>query len=1769
MPSSHLKNNKAKLCRLIIDQGTVTLRLYLDSIHPPATLPGVLNSYYSLLNGLRVTNAEQMKKLYPPSGVLPSLPTTTSNDYDITLLFILLRNICGLAAPITTGSWDANPPPHDLNPEADLVRVKYYRNLLYHMEDTEVSDADFDTYWNDISSALTRLCRKPGIGVDPRGNIAYIKTAWLDEDYNIGLLNEWFESDKQVEALVLNVLDETKKVGEIASKYEVLLNENLKEAKETGEKVMLYENLGRENLNRTKIIGETLEHLKSVQVAQSKAIIIGFLFLLCLLYLYYVSPQNEPIPRGYSYLNVPLNLSNPHFVGRKWVFQKFEEILNQSSVRGVLLVCELGWGKSATMKRLIDSPMSSAVIHNNIIGYHFCRYNSKTTRRNGKQFVRDLARLISEKNKEYAEIVGNDQLIQSAISRCERQPVECFESAIVNPLQKLSDIDRNISFIVIDALDECLEIEQRHQSVILDILHRGFPKLPRWVKIIATSRNQPQSIGKMSKIGFSIWKVEVEDDRHERDLRMYANQTLHHFFTEIPQTKEKLSLDDMIDLALKSSKFNFLFLQTILEFWKKYPSEIDSQSRPEDLGKVFTEVFSKRFNEADFRLFEPFFEVLLAASSPPTFFELNKIINYRYENYNTRVIVDKLSEYLKSDHGPIEFHHQFFAEWLKNQTSNVDGIVIQKSRGHQYIADYLFHFYDERHTGVRFEEISQLCVHVLNGEKATESNLNRLALLNVSGVRDSWSRCILHDLASKRDATAIISVFVKQFDHVDILDDDDWTPAMHAVASGNHENVKLFIENGATVNHVVKRTFCFFWDFMVLRDSYEKNASMSFIAAYRGYEEIANLVIRTVVASGGNLEETDGCGWKPLYAAAVMGHYKIVELYINNEAQADLISLHHAAARNHTKIARFLLNTGVRDTCLPCKSGKISWCRHNLRRFHHCLCETALHAAVSRDNVEMASIILTYGNASVNCVHGSGWTPLMEAMWRKNSRMVDLLVSAGADVDAECQSSNSNLFNECSFKAYEEDEWLYNRHCNQPVCSHGGRMADFLSALGAWSMNLPYLSKSKGKVSDNVSTIIAVGIHDKIDYINAMYGSEINTIPHMKTLLRYIAVCHSVEILKHILSTGNYTIFTSFHEDGKTLLHFATLGSSKRRTEPYVTQSCASTLCVCPNRTRKDIVGEKRLETVELLAGVLTSVINKRDNHGRTPLHYAAVHVSTDVTKALVNAGADWRTEDDVGDTALEYALREREPSDIPKNQPLDELAMFLLQNMTVMKCDSRTKWLLSALLAHRMPRCLNKLFESGLSVNCAREEFTRYLNASISVDWSRRYDEVLEVYKNFLIDVKVVCDASFSESEVHLMAYLGTPSLQVGNLFQKSINGNSFPLQRFIENDSKGVDILNQCYDREGFLPFHRAVQGTNLDAVLWFIEIGVDVCRKTKSGLTALSLATFNYPDSSSFVPLENHRKRIFEIFLRKIEEEEPAKFRCNADLIDLSPLHVAGSRGMGILNTFRLRMPEFPLICTNSDGIQPIYLAYLFHATNPYLSLKDKQAFHDLGLSPERPPSKCPDREAEYHLIYNQFYRTPKVDMRSSLSDEGLFKCPGINELLPYRNVIEDSMQLKGCVTRCWQLAFEARCDFSLIFPYLRTQNNISNPFTDRFVDILALMAELRFHLLKMFHFRCYQFSSIAILEKKLWRNVAKAHACTRTCSCFEIMLLLQQALTAEPTMYKIVGKFVAERMGWHDTSPNGDVLYRWPFRFLLKKGKRMETDYKYLEILSPRF
>jgi len=193
--------NYARLCRLLVDVGNQTLRDTLDAIHAPANLHAVLAANKPTLQGLRsrrIINATQWGKLFP---VIPS--AVSSKTFDTTLLMVLLRNLCGFSSPIT--GWDTLPAATDKSREADITRVKYFRNTVCaHAEQASVDDTTFNTYWQDIRDTLVRLG-----GVRYKAAIDNLETESMDpetEDHCKQLLIEWKKDED-------NIKDELKEIG--------------------------------------------------------------------------------------------------------------------------------------------------------------------------------------------------------------------------------------------------------------------------------------------------------------------------------------------------------------------------------------------------------------------------------------------------------------------------------------------------------------------------------------------------------------------------------------------------------------------------------------------------------------------------------------------------------------------------------------------------------------------------------------------------------------------------------------------------------------------------------------------------------------------------------------------------------------------------------------------------------------------------------------------------------------------------------------------------------------------------------------------------------------------------------------------------------------------------------------------------------------------------------------------------------------------------------------------------------------------------------------------------------------------------------------------------------------------------------------------------------------------------------------------------------------------------------------------------------------------
>ncbi len=213
--------NYARLCRLLVDVGATVLREVFDKKRPLGSLESVLSSpqVHAVLLSLKkkVLNPLQWSKLYP--AVKSSV---SSKNFDITLLMVLLRNICGLVPPVT--GWDDLPAARDLTSEADIVRIKCYRNTVYsHVSEASVDDATFNQYWQDIQDALVRLG-----GACYQEAIDDLKNECMDPDFEEHyqeLLKQWVKDEVSIK----------EKLDEIEQKLDALRQSIINPESKTGQ----------------------------------------------------------------------------------------------------------------------------------------------------------------------------------------------------------------------------------------------------------------------------------------------------------------------------------------------------------------------------------------------------------------------------------------------------------------------------------------------------------------------------------------------------------------------------------------------------------------------------------------------------------------------------------------------------------------------------------------------------------------------------------------------------------------------------------------------------------------------------------------------------------------------------------------------------------------------------------------------------------------------------------------------------------------------------------------------------------------------------------------------------------------------------------------------------------------------------------------------------------------------------------------------------------------------------------------------------------------------------------------------------------------------------------------------------------------------------------------------------------------------------------------------------------------------------------------------
>ena len=750
LTSSVEETNGNKLRRLLINGGTTVLRNTFDYYHPPANLVADLSSksIHSILTKLRRKNIlkdSQWDKLFPPPGG----GTSNSINFDITLLFLLLRNICGLSPPLS--GWDKMPPASDTSIEANLARIKYYRNELYgHVATTGIPTPVFDVKWREVSSVLVSL------GFNP-SEVDKLKREPCGEDY-VSAVTEWMKNDEEIQfqlkdlrtkqQQVLQTQQEdhrtlhdthqiVRKVQQTQIEASNLQQEDHRTLQDTHQIVCQVEQTQMETSKLHKEDHRTLQNTHQMvsrveQTLQDTHQAVGNLQQMLQEVRTTQQELQQQIKREAANAEERGDKAEEDEALRKLakvdtesviqyhsgkyqegtrlrIFEKIKLWLEDltSENRVMVISGDAGMGKS-----VISAVVCQRMRHaGRLSGSHFCQHN-KARDRNPKIMLQSLAYQLSEFLPQYKrELVKTlSRNVGEDINNLEVG--DLFELLFEEPLRKVNDPGKSL-LMVIDGLDES---EYKGRNELVDVIANHFCTLPGWVRFCVTTRPEINIADRLKK--FNPVLLEHDDEENVEDIRLFLERQL---CSVIQSGFEEV----VIDALVREAAGHFLYAYLMVDFIKENVSLLT----PEELGRTLpsgvSSVYQSYFERLEKELkigedqFLTFLSALAAAREPLPLDFVSKMLLSDSKSPSghrkVRKTIDSISTLLPVHDDCIVFFHKSVKDWLTERTTyGLHNFSVDEKQGHAML--------------------SQLCTDELNNVKrkgvhGTEfSNTARYAL---------------------------------------------------------------------------------------------------------------------------------------------------------------------------------------------------------------------------------------------------------------------------------------------------------------------------------------------------------------------------------------------------------------------------------------------------------------------------------------------------------------------------------------------------------------------------------------------------------------------------------------------------------------------------------------------------------------------------------------------------------------------------------------------------------------------------------------------------------------------------------------------------------------------------------------------------------------------------------------------------------------------------------------------------------------------------------
>ena len=369
------------------------------------------------------------------------------------------------------------------------------------------------------------------------------------------------------------------------------------------------------------------------------------------------------------------------FVGRQWLFDEIDAWrLSSTRERALLIVGDPGIGKSAFVAEMIHRNPGSQVL-----AYHICRADDPETLR-PSTFVMSFAGMIAGRIPAFADLLEAAQFQEIFDPRTVLgRPAHVFDQGLIAGLHQLPAPPDGIRYLLIDALDEALKLGEGQLNIVT-LLSTRLDQFPAWLRIVATTRREPDVLSKLS--GLRAASIDARRQDNLDDIDRFIEARLN-----TPNLAERLAAS-RVPIVTAQRKLrdkadgNFLYISQALQDIEYDNYSFDRLDElPIGLVGIYDSFFERAFpSESSYVPARIVLEILLAAQQPLTQPQIAAAVAFD-SMYALNHVLSKLSTFLDASTDGIRTYHKSLSDWLTGTAVSASHrFIVSTASGHARLA---------------------------------------------------------------------------------------------------------------------------------------------------------------------------------------------------------------------------------------------------------------------------------------------------------------------------------------------------------------------------------------------------------------------------------------------------------------------------------------------------------------------------------------------------------------------------------------------------------------------------------------------------------------------------------------------------------------------------------------------------------------------------------------------------------------------------------------------------------------------------------------------------------------------------------------------------------------------------------------------------------------------------------------------------------------------------------------------------------------------------